>query len=419
MNKYEITKCRACGSEYLKSIISLGEQYVSNFIKSEEEQGEKVPLELVLCENCKLLQLKHNAPASSMWNEQYWYKSAINKIIRNDLKDIVEKSEQLTNLKDNDFVIDIGNNDGTMFDYYKNKNLNLVGFEPCLNVANEARTKGYKIINDFFNVESFKEIYGDTKAKVITAISMFYDLEDPNKFLEDVKGCLDENGLFVIQQNYVVGMLEQNALCNICFEHREFYSLQSLFPLLEKHGFEIFDIELNNINGGSLRTYLRFKGNETLKGFDGSSGRILKQQEKEKEMKLDTIKPYEDFAKRISYIKERIMFFLRKERAKGMTIGGTGASTRGNTILQYFGITPDLISCIADANPDKWGLKTVGSLIPIISIDEMKEINPDYQLVLIWHLYKGLLDKEKEYLDNGGKFILPLPEFKVISKEKE
>ncbi len=175
MNKYEITKCRACGSEYLKSIISLGEQYVSNFIKSEEEQGEKVPLELVLCENCKLLQLKHNAPASSMWNEQYWYKSAINKIIRNDLKDIVEKSEQLTNLKDNDFVIDIGNNDGTMFDYYKNKNLNLVGFEPCLNVANEARTKGYKIINDFFNVESFKEIYGDTKAKVITAISMFYD----------------------------------------------------------------------------------------------------------------------------------------------------------------------------------------------------------------------------------------------------
>jgi len=121
-----------------------------------------------------------------------------------------------------------------MFDYYKNKNLNLVGFEPCLNVANEARTKGYKIINDFFNVESFKEIYGDTKAKVITAISMFYDLEDPNKFLEDVKGCLDENGLFVIQQNYVVGMLEQNALCNICFEHREFLLITIIIPLTRK-----------------------------------------------------------------------------------------------------------------------------------------------------------------------------------------
>ena len=419
MNNYEITKCRACGSEYLKSIISLGDQYVSTFVKSEEEQGEKIPLELVLCENCKLLQLKHNAPASSMWNEQYWYKSSINSIIRDDLKDIVEKSEKLIELKDNDYVIDIGNNDGEMFNNYKNKNLNLVGFEPCKNVCEIARKKGYEIINDFFNANSFKEKYGDKKAKLITAISMFYDLSNPNEFLEDVKECLDKDSLFVIQQNYVLGMLEQNALCNICFEHRLYYSLQSLIPLLEKHGFEIFDIELNSINGGSIRTYIKLKGNETLKGFEGSSGRIFNQQEKEKEMKLDTAKPYEDFAKRIAYIKERIMFFLRKERAKGMTIGGCGASTRGNTILQYFGITPDLISCIAEANPDKWGLKTVGSLIPIVSIDEMKEINPDYQFVLIWHLFAALQDKEKDYLDNGGKFILPLPKFRIVSKENQ
>ena len=417
MNKYEITKCRACGSEYLKSIISLGEQYVSNFIKSEEEQGEKVPLELVLCENCKLLQLKHNAPASSMWNEQYWYKSAINPIIRENLTEIVRNAEKLINLESGDTVIDIGCNDGTLFSKYKNPNLHFVGYEPCKNVAEEARKKGYNIINDFFNLD-----YGlpsNMKAKVITAISMFYDLEDPNKFLQDIKKCLDPNGLFIIQQNYVLGMLEQNAFCNVVHEHREFYSLISLTNLLDRHGFEIFDIELNDINGGSIKTYIKLKENKILEGFEGASGRILKQQEKEKEMKLDTPKPYEDFAKRISYIKERIIFFLKKERAKGMTIGGCGASTRGNTILQYFGITPDLISCIAEANPDKWGLKTVGSLIPIVSIDEMKELNPDYQFVLIWHLYLGLMDKEKEYLENGGKFILPLPEFKVISKEKE
>ena len=417
--KYEITSCRSCGSVELKPIISLGEQYVSTFVKSEKEQGEKVPLELVLCENCKLLQLKHNAPAKLMWNNQYWYKSAISPIIRDDLKDIVEKSEKLIDLKGVDYVIDIGCNDGEMFRNYTSRNLNLIGFEPCKNVAMEARHKGYEIINDFFNAKAFKEKYGEEKAKLITAISMFYDLEDPNEFLKDVKECLDKEGLFVIQQNYVLGMLEQNALDNICHEHREFYSLQSLIPLLEKHGFEIFDIELNNINGGSLRTYIKLKGNETLKGFEGSSGRIFNQQEKEKEMKLDTAKPYEDFANRIEGIKNQIMSFLNEEKAKGKMICGCGASTRGNTILQYCGIDSNLISYIAEANPDKWGLKTVGSLIPIISIDEMKEINPDYQFVLIWHLFEGLRDKEKSFLDRGGKFILPLPEFKVVSKKED
>jgi len=420
MNTYEITKCRACFSERLKPIISLGDQYVSNFIlpgKEEEEQGEKVPLDLVLCEDCKLLQLKHNAPDSSMWNEQYWYKSAINRIIRDDLKDIVEKSEKLVSLKDEDLVIDIGNNDGTMFNYYKNRNLNFVGFEPCLNVANEAKQKGYEVINDFFSYKPFKEKYGDKKAKLITAISMFYDLEHPNEFLMDIKECLDKEGLFVIQQNYVLSMLEKNALCNICHEHREFYSLTSLTNLLDKHGFEIFDIELNEINGGSIRTYVKLKGNETLKGFEGSSQRIFNQQQKEKELELDTPKPYEEFALRIEEIKNRVMFFLKKEKAKGKTIGGCGASTRGNTLLQYFGITSDLITSISEANPDKWGRKTVGSLIPIISIDEMKEINPDYQFVLIWHLIDGLQDKEKEYIENGGIFILPLPKFKLVSKD--
>jgi SAM-dependent methyltransferase len=419
MNKYEITKCRACGSEDLKPIISLGEQYVSNFVDSEEEQGEKIPLELVLCEECKLLQLKHNAPANLMWNTQYWYRSSISPIIKNDLKDIVSKAEQLKSLKDEDIVIDIGNNDGTMFDYYKNRKLTFVGFEPCLNVANEAKAKGYEIINDFFNAKSFKEKYGDKKAQVITAISMFYDLEDPNKFLEDIKECLKVNGLFIIQQNYALSMLQQNAFCNICHEHREFYTLQSLIPLLDKHGLEVFDIELNDINGGSIRTYIRVKGSRGIIPFKGSLGRVYFQEKLEKEMKLDTPEPYQKFASRIDIIKKRIVFFLKKERAKGKTIAGCGASTRGNTILQYFGITPDLISCLAEANPDKWGKKTVGSLIPIISIDEMKKVNPDYQFVVIWHLYKGLRNKEKSFLEKGGKFIIPLPEFKVISKEDE
>ena len=181
-----ITKCRSCNSNNLFSVLSLGEQYVSNFVNSEEEQGQKIPLELVICENCKLLQLKHSAPDELMWNEQYWYKSGINPMIRNDLKDIVEKSEALVKLNDKDIVIDIGANDGTLLEFYNKKQL-CMGFEPCLNVANEAEEKGLIIIDDFFNAEEFKKLWVDKKAKIITAISMFYDVEDPNKFLEDIK----------------------------------------------------------------------------------------------------------------------------------------------------------------------------------------------------------------------------------------
>lgn len=410
-----IEKCRSCGSDKLIPIISLGKHYVSNFVNSKEEQGIKIPLELVLCNQCKLLQLKYSAPDESMWNEQYWYKSGINSIIRNNLKDIVKKSEEFVELKDNDIIIDVGCNDGTMFGYYKNKNLNLVGFEPCHNVAEEAKEKGYHVVPNFFNAEVFKIEHGNKKAKLITAISVFYDLEDPNKFLEDIKECLDKDGLFIIQQNYLVSMLENNAFDNICFEHRAYYSFDSLKILLEKHGLEIFDVELNNINGGSFLTYIKFKENKTL-SILGSEVRIAQIKEKERNMKLDILEPYQSFAIRIEKIKNDILEFLVRERIKGKTIGIVGASTRGNTLLQYFGLTPKLIIAAADANKDKWGKKTVGTLIPVVSIDEMKKINPDYQLVIIHHLFEGLRDKEKDFLKRGGKFILPLPEFKIVSR---
>jgi len=411
----KIYKCRSCGCEKLKPIISLGEHYVSGFVDDEKEQGDKIPLSLVLCEECKLLQMEYSAPPESMWNEQYWYKSAINSIIRNDLKDIVENAERLIDLKDDDVVIDIGNNDGTMFEYYKNKNLTLVGFEPCKNVCEESRAKGFTIFNDFFNAKAFKyKFFDGKKAKVITAISMFYDVEDPNKFLEDIKECLDEDGLFIIQQNYLVSMLEQVAFDNICHEHREYYSLKSLKNLLEKHGLEVFNVELNDINGGSIRTYIKFKEN---KNFITDNDKINEILSKEDEMKIDTLEPYLKFADKIDKCKSDVMNFLNKAKAEGKTVGLCGASTRGNTILQYFNITPDLVIGASEANPDKHGKKTVGTLIPIMSIEEMKELKPDYQLVLIWHLFEGLKNKEKDFLKEGGKFILPLPKFRVVSDE--
>lgn len=415
----EIKNCRACNSAEIISIISLGKQYVTNFIDSEEQQKNipVVPLELVLCNKCKLLQLKHNAPPESMWGEQYWYKSGISTTIKEDLKNIAEKAQKICELKKEDMIIDIGCNDGTLLEVYNHPKQNLIGFEPSKNVAREAEEKGFKVINNFFNADDFKKELGNKKAKIITAISMFYDLEEPNKFLGDIFSVLDKEGLFVIQQNYLVTMLEQNAFDNICHEHREYYSLTSLKNILEKYGLEIFDVEQNDINGGSIRTYIKVKGNWELKGFDGAEQRIKTLLDREDKLGLNTLKPYQEFASRISKIKKDLMNFLKNEEAKGKRIWIYGASTRGNIALQYFGLDSAIISGIADKNSDKWGKKTVGSLIPIFSPEKMREEKPDYLLINTWHFLKEIMKQEEDYFNKGGKFVVALPEFKVISKD--
>lgn len=413
----EIFSCRVCDSKNLVPIISLGDQYISNFVDSVFEKGTKMPLDLVLCNQCKLLQLKQNAPPEAMWGEQYWYKSGISSTIKADLKDIAEKAMRMADLNRGDLVIDIGANDGTLLGFYPKESLSLVGFEPSGNVAKEAMKKGFKIINNFFNAEDFISSFGVRKAKIITAISMFYDLENPNKFVEDVKMCLDKNGLFIIQQNYLLTMLEQNAFDNILHEHREYYSLISLKNLLDMHGLEIFDIEQNNINGGSVRTYIRFKGNQKIQGFEGAEERINNLLEKERLAGLDTATPYLEFASRINGIKERLLSFLKEEKSKGKRIWIYGASTRGNVILQYFGLDSSLIDHIADMNPDKWGKKTIGTMIPIESPIKMREAHPDYLLVNTWHFIDEIVNQEKEYFERGGVFIVALPELKVIGKD--
>ena len=418
----EIKKCRSCGSIKLKEIISLGNHYVSNFVESDIEEGIRVPLNLILCDEeeggCGLLQLKHNAPPESMWGEQYWYKSGINPTIRADLKNIVNNVEKMIRFDEGDIVIDIGCNDGTMLSYYSIPGLSYAGFEPSDNVAKEASEKGFNIINNFFNKESYQEVFGNKKAKVITAISMFYDLEDPNQFLEDINDCLDDSGLLVIQQNYLITMLQNNGLDNICHEHRKYYSFRSLKKLLQKHNLEIFDVALNNINGGSIRTYIRKKRSGINPRYY-CEDRLNYLEKKELEWGLHTSKPYLDFASRVNGVKEKIMNFMRGEKLKGKIICACGASTKGNTTLQYFGIGPELITCIEEKNPDKFGKKTIGTLIPISSPEDTSKQNPDYLLVLIWYFLEDIKRNQKEFLEKGGKLIVPLPVPKLITKDGE
>ena len=405
--------CRVCNSIKLKPIMSLGNQYLINFTDSQSENILTAPLDLVLCNKkdggCGLLQLKHTVPGELMYRE-FWYKSGVNQSMKDALADIVMKAESLVDLRDGGNVIDIGANDGTLLRQYKNKNLKLIGFEPAKNLVEDAKQGTSKIINDFFSYEKFIEEFPNQKSKVITSIAMFYDLQNPNKFVEDIAKILDNNGVWIIQMNYLVTMLENNAFDNIVHEHLEYYSLKSLEYLLKKHNLTIFDIELNEINGGSIRTYIK---NDSCEKFPITK-KVKEIIEHENKLGLDDIQPYQQFSERILELKKNTCEFIKNEIKKGKTVYAYGASTRGNTLLQFYNLDYKIIKAIADRNPIKWGKKTVGTNIPIISEEQARKEKPDYFLILPWYFIDEFRNRETEYLKNGGKFIVPLPNFQIM-----
>lgn len=401
-----IRLCRSCGSSKLTSILSLGEQYVSDFIL--EEGGTRAPLELVLCDpslgGCGLVQLRHTVDREMLYR-QYWYKSGVNETMVKHLTEIAGRAGQITGLQKGDVVIDIGCNDGTLLRAYKEAyglDITTVGFEPAKNLVEEARVGTYWVINDFFKADHFT---GHPRAKVITAIAMFYDLEDPNQFVADLAECLDETGVCIIQQNYLVSMLERNAYDNIGHEHLEYYSMMSLEPLLARHGLEVVDVELNDINGGSFRTYVFHKGRvkptravEDLRQIERSMG-------------LHRPEPYWDFSRKVSEIGKELHDFISKEVSRGRTVYVYGPGNRGNTILQFCNLDNRLIKAAAERNPAKWGRRTVGTNIPIVSEEDARRAKPDYFLILPWAFVDAFVEREKEYLESGGHFIVPLPSF--------
>lgn len=407
----EITSCRSCSSDKLEEILSLGEQNIVGFSKDGEETV-RVPLTLTLCGDCSFLQLKHTTNPDLLWGGDYWYRSGVNKTMKRELTDIAMFSETLTKPEDEDIVVDIGSNDGTLLAAYWNPSLLRVGFDPAKNMVpyfkETMKDFDTELFVDYFSKKPFEDKFGERKAKIITAISMFYDLDDPNSFLQDIKDILDPSGLFVIQQNYLGGMLEQNAFDNLCHEHLGYYSLMSLESLLERNGLEVFHVSQNDINGGSFRTYIRHQG---------SGGEIMPSVKRmrtvEKTMKLDKQKTYEKFARRVDQNGRRLLEFLREEKARGKKIYAYGASTRGNTLLQYYEIDNELITGAAERNPDKWGLKTVGTKIPIISEYRARRM-ADYFLVLPWHFKDEFIKRERRFLQKGGRFIFPLPNVQVV-----
>lgn len=402
------------------NLLSLDSLYVSDFLNDNEKpRGGKYSLDIVLDHAINAPRLKTVAPSGVMYGK-YWYRSGINSSMKTELQNIVETIKSRFKLVENDIWLDIACNDGTLLSFVP-KTCIRVGIDPADNsYVQESKQFANAIVQDYFSLNAWQKTpFAKQKAKVITSIAVFYDLDDPMSFVNDIKNVLAKDGLWVLQLSYTPLMLKQLAFDNICHEHVYYYSVENLKILFEKCGMEIVDVELNDVNGGSFRVFVMNKeGNKSKYGTaplrDVASYRIDSLLQYEKTLNLSSIETWNDFKQKIDNLKDEVVSFIKEAKKNGKTVWGYGASTKGNTLLQYFGLDHTMIDAIAERSPYKWGLKTVGTGIPIKSEADMRQTQPDYLLVLPWHFISEFIEREKDYLGKGGKFIVPCPSFKVI-----
>lgn len=395
-------------------LFSLGELYPSDFLKEGElPTTEKVEMKLIM-EEGGLVRLENSAPANKMYGK-YWYRSGINATMKDALKDIVNSILKIQKSVENHIWLDIASNDGTLLSFVPEKYYR-IGCDPAEDSFRlQAENNANHIIQDFFSAKIFKEKYGNKKANVITSIAMFYDIPNPKEFIKDVYDIMEDDGIWVMQLSYSPLMIKQIAFDNICHEHIYYYSLFNLRNLLSEQGLMIVDCELNDINGGSFRIYIR-KSISVKEFHDVNYFRIQSLLCLENALEIDKAETWKNWFNEISSLKEETVSFIKKAKSEGKTIWAYGASTKGNTLLQFFELDNTIIDGIAERNRDKWGLRTIGTNIPIYSEDTMRNSKPDYLLILPWHFQKEFIERENEYLQNGGTMIFPCPKFELITK---
>lgn len=415
----EIRACRICGNPELHPIFHLGIQALTGVFPKDAESQRALtrgPLELVKCragaapDACGLLQLRQSYSASEMYGANYGYRSSLNRSMVDHLHAKVKKILRRIPLADGDCVLDIGCNDGTLLQGYPQSGIRLIGMDPTAAKFRQYYPPHIHLVTDFFSAAAFGAAAGGLKARIVTSIAMFYDLADPMDFVRQVADVLADDGVWVFEQSYMPAMLETGSYDTICHEHIEYYALEQIRWMTERAGLKILDVELNAVNGGSFSVTVA-KARSPHAADDQAVNRIL---DSERAAGLHGMAPYRTFSERAARHREELPKLLRKIRADGKSVLGYGASTKGNVILQYCGVSAADLPCIAEVNEDKFGAQTPGTGIPIVSEREAKAMKPDYLLVLPWHFRDNIVRREESYLASGGRLIFPLPSIEII-----
>jgi NDP-4-keto-2,6-dideoxyhexose 3-C-methyltransferase len=406
---HEIAECRICRARDFVLVIDLGRQALTGrFPVASEPDPPSAPLEVIRCTHCGLVQLRYSVDTGELFTGNYGYRSGINATMRNHLAAIAARVAGRAGLKSGDAVLDIGCNDGTLLTSYEEPGLFRVGIDPLAEMFRPGYRPDLKVRTGFFAADAYISASGRRTARAITSIAMFYDLEDPGAFVSDVAAVLAADGIWVLEQSYLPSMLETNSFDTICHEHLEYYSLAQIDRLARAHGLRIFDVGLNGINGGSFQVWVCHDRAE----YATDKARIGAITESERKLGLMSEEPYASFRSRVSSIGDRLRALIQTEASRGKKIYVYGASTKGNVLLQHFGIDASLIRACADKNSIKWGRRTPGTGIPIVSEDAARA-DADYFLVLPWSFKDEFLARETAFRARGGKFIFPLPEVEV------
>lgn len=405
----KIKACRICGNTHLVCVLDLGEQMLTGVFPREKDKSITVgPLRLVKCmgdDACGLLQLEHSYDLGEMYGENYGYRSGLNTSMVRHLHGKVARILERIKLAQGDLVVDIGSNDSTTLQAYPATGQTLIGMDPTGVKFQKYYPSHIKLIPDFFSSASLKEYFPGKKAKVITSFSMFYDLEDPTAFMREIHEVLADDGIWVFEQSYMPTMLQTNSYDTVCHEHLEFYALRQIKWMTDRVGFRIVDVEMNDVNGGSFSiTVAKSNGDKSV------SPAVQKILDTEIKLGLDTLAPYEAFAEAAAKSKRDLLQFIEKARAEGKKVAALGASTKGNVLLQYCGLTEKDIFSIGDVNSDKYGCYTPGSWIPIIPEDKLLAMAPDYLVVLPWH-FRKFFQENKKFANH--RLVFPLPRLDI------
>lgn len=407
----EAKKCRISGSQNLITVLDLGVQALTGvFPKDISAPITSGPLRLVWCPESGLLQLQHTYDLNEMYGDNYGYRSGLNRSMVAHLQQKVRHLQRLKPVHSGDVVVDIGSNDATLLKAYDCIGLKRVGIDPTGYKFREFYPEDIQLIPDFFSAQVYRQAFPKLSAKIVTSISMFYDLESPSSFVKDVHEILDADGIWHFEQSYMPTMLRMNAYDTVCHEHLEYYSLEVVKRLLENCDMKVIDVQMNSVNGGSFavtaaRKESKLKSNDTIINW------MLGQEDR---MGLHSPRPFRQFEERVFEHRENLLRLIRDLNADGKKVMGYGASTKGNVLLQFCGLTTKDIPCIAEVNSDKFGAFTPGTNIPIMSEAEVKAMKPDYMLVLPWHFRESIIQREAEYLASGGKLIFPMPEIEIV-----
>lgn len=410
-----ITSCRACGSSQLAEVVDLGRQYLSDF-RDDEQRPPRRPLALRLCQVCQLVQLSDTTPRELMYHDGYGFYSGVNENIRRDLATVVDQG--LAWRPHATRWLDIACNDGTLLSFVPER-IYRVGVDPVAKFQKLSEQHADEIIVDYFRPLQWTRpraeigALTDTRFDVISSISMFYDLDDPNEFVHSVRACLADHGVWIVQQNYLLAMLEANSIDNVCHEHLTYWSLGALRRLLAEYRLRVIDVSTSGVNGGSIRTVIAHE-----RGYYLEQPSVERQLRIEQAARLGKPGTFRAFAARAQGELRKLHRLVADTVAGGGDVHILAASTRGAVIWQAAGLDASLITYAVERNPDKVGKMFSALGVPIISEQVAREMQPAMMLVGPWWFREQIIERERSYLQRGGRLVFPLPRLEIVSKPK-